>query len=164
MASGGENATHPTSKYCRDFLLAVLTICHQIVITPDVAEEWGRHQSNFARKWRVSMVAKKKLHIIRIEQSKELRDKIENAAKTENQKKAMLKDAHLIEAALAADKIVFSLDEIVRDLFSEATGNIRELRDILWANPDKEEDQCIIWLEGGARVEKKRLLGSVAKL
>jgi hypothetical protein len=33
---GAPNATFPTSKNCRDFLNAVLTICHRMVLTDDI--------------------------------------------------------------------------------------------------------------------------------
>lgn len=32
-AAGGPDATYPTSVHCRDFLQAVLDICHRVVIT-----------------------------------------------------------------------------------------------------------------------------------
>jgi hypothetical protein len=60
-SSGGEAATYPTSKHCRDFLKATLKICHRVVMTPDIMEEWRAHQSGFARRWRVSMEARKKV-------------------------------------------------------------------------------------------------------
>jgi hypothetical protein len=163
-ASGGKDAVNPTSKNCRDFLIAVLKICHQAVMTTEVYGEWKRHQSGFAYEWRVAMIARKKLQVEKVAQNSELRKRIESAAKNDRQVYEMLKDAHLIEAAIVTDKAIISLDELVRNLFSEATGNVKELRYILWVNPDKAEDQCIVWLEGGARVEKKRLLGSVVKL
>ncbi|MGA9382780.1 MAG: hypothetical protein WBV73_28800 [Phormidium sp.] len=50
-AAGGESAKSPTSKYCRDFLLAVLDISHRVVMTPDIRKEWDKHQSSFARTW-----------------------------------------------------------------------------------------------------------------
>ena len=39
-SAGGEEATHSTAKRCRDFLKAVLTICHRVVRTPDIDKEW----------------------------------------------------------------------------------------------------------------------------
>ena len=48
-AAGGEDATFPISVYCRDFLQAVLDISHRVVMTPDIRDEWNKHQSKSAR-------------------------------------------------------------------------------------------------------------------
>ncbi|MEW6130773.1 MAG: hypothetical protein AB1757_27335 [Acidobacteriota bacterium] len=158
-AAGGEETQNPTSKNCRGILIAVLKICHQIVMTLEVYEEWRKHQSNFANEWRASMVARKKLHIVRNTENTDLRYRIEETAKKARDRKAMLKDIHMIEAALASDRIVISLDEIVRTLFSEASQTVKELKTVAWSNPDKIDDHCLNWLEEGAKLEKKRLLG-----
>ena len=71
----------------------------------------------------------------------------------------MYKDACLIEAALATDRTVASLDESVRSLFRRAAGQVGELRAIVWVNPELEEDEPIPWLERGALAEPDRMLG-----
>jgi hypothetical protein len=158
-SSGDEHATYPTSKRCRDFLLAILDISHQAVMTTEIHNEWNKHQSGFARRWRVSMVARRKLCIVEAPLNKGLRAKIRQAAIRKRDRKVMLNDTHLIEAAIATDRIIISLDETVRILFSEATRNVGELRVIVWANPDKAEENCISWLRDGAKAERDRKLG-----
>jgi len=64
-----------------------------------------------------------------------------------------------VEAALAADLIVVSLDETVRGLLKGVSAQVTEVRPVTWANPDKEDEGCIAWLEGGAEVEGHRQLG-----
>ena len=71
----------------------------------------------------------------------------------------MYRDACLIEAALATDRTVASLDEQVRALFRQAADQVGELRAIVWVNPEREEDDPILWLERGAPVEPDRMLG-----
>src|SRR5579884_2623105 len=100
-AAGPEAAVHPTVKHCRDFLIAVLDVCHRTTFAPALTEEWKKHQSGFARQWRLSMFARKKIVQIDGLVNDELRRQLEGAAVDEKQKGAMLKDAHLIEAALA---------------------------------------------------------------
>ncbi|MCI0691209.1 hypothetical protein L0337_04275 [candidate division KSB1 bacterium] len=158
-ASGGEEATFPTSKNCRDFLIAVRTICHRIVMTTAIIEEWNNHQSNFTRRWRVSMEARKKVNRLNAPINKKLRDKIKEIATNEKAREAMFKDIHLVEAAKATDQIVVALDETVRDLFASISRSIGEMRNIVWVNPDKTEEQPISWLENGAKPEKRRMLG-----
>jgi hypothetical protein len=158
-AAGGEEATSPTSSRCRDFLTAVLRVCHKIVLTPALNEEWKRHLSNFTRKWRVSMEARKKVHREDDPPQHELRDKLEQAASGDKARETMLKDWHLVEAALLTDGTIVSLDDEVRGLFSVAATAVGELRPILWANPGKEEEEVFAWLEKGAPAEKERRLG-----
>src|SRR5215208_5859634 len=157
-SSGDEQATYPTSKRCRDFLLAILEISHQAVMTTEIQNEWNKHQSGFARRWRVSMVARRKLCIVDAPSNRDLRARIRRAAVKDMDGDAMLKDTHLIEAAIATDRIVISLDETVRVLFLEITDKVKELRIIVWANPDKTVENCISWLRDGAKAERNRKL------
>lgn len=159
-SAGSEDATNLVSKNCRDFLKAVRNICHRIVMTPDIKEEWNKHQSIFASRWRSSMVAKGKMEYRSdIMLDDELWSKVEDFANFDNQREAMIKDIRLIEAALATDKIVISLDDKVRNLFSKAAEQVDELKDIVWVNPAKPEEKAIEWLEKGAEAEIERKLG-----
>ena len=161
-SAGGEEATHPTPVNCRDFLLAVLEICHRVVMTREIQQEWNKHQSGFTRTWRRTMIAKKKLVIIgELTENKNLWDKIEKNTEKENDRQAMYKDFLLIEAALATDKIVISLDENAHSPFAKVSLKVGKLRDIMWINPDKvEEEQPIQWLKDNAPREQKRCLGN----
>jgi len=158
-ASGGEKATYPTAAATRDFLQAVLAICHKAVMTPAIRDEWDNHQSNFARKWRASMVARKKLNLVNLEEWKDLRQKIGLIDIPHASKTAMLKDCHLIEAAIATDRRIISLDAVARELFSAASHNIKEIKDVLWANPVTDSGQVMAWLKEGAPVQVKWQLG-----
>jgi len=158
-ASGGEDAKHPTPKRCRDFLKTVLSICHHVVMTPAISDEWKKHRSNFARKWYVSMAARKKVNLADIGADDRLRGKIKLHVTHEKDCEAMLKDIHLIEAALATDQIVISHDENARRLYIVTAVNISELKQVAWINPDRIEEQPIHWLENRAKPEKKRMLG-----
>lgn len=162
-SSGGEDATYPTSVHCRDFLQAVLDICHKFVMTPDIKEEWDKHQSVFALRWRRRMVAKGKFVFLKeVSEDKELWDKIDLIAATDRQRADMFKDLRLLEAAIATDKTVISLDDnTARTFFSQAASEINALKEIVWVNPDKvEEETPIEWLENGAKPESKRLLAT----
>ncbi|MEQ9486795.1 hypothetical protein [Coleofasciculus sp. F4-SAH-05] len=161
-SSGGEDAIHPTSIHCRDFLQAVLDICHKVVMTPDIKDEWDKHQSVFALRWRRRMVAKRKFVFLNVSVDKELWDKIYRIAGTDRQCAEMFKDLRLLEAAIATDKTVISLDDnTARTFFSQAAVDINALKEIVWVNPDKvEEETPIEWLQSGAKPESKRLLAT----
>ena len=71
----------------------------------------------------------------------------------------LLKDFHLIEAALQTDKTVISVDETVRLCFHTVAQRVHILKHIIWVNPCKDDELCIEWLHNGAESEQKRLLG-----
>jgi len=165
-SAGDEGATYPTSVYCRNFLKAVLDICHKVVMTPDIRDEWNKHESHFARTWRRQMVARRKLEFLDIPDNEELENKIyiiiETVTGSDKQQIEMIKDLRLIEAAIATDKIVISCDDnTARKFFSRAALQVDELKDIVWVNPTKvEEEKPIEWLEKGAEAQSDRLLGN----
>jgi hypothetical protein len=165
-ACGGPQAIHPTSMHCRDFLESVLNICHQVVMTSEIRNEWDKHQSRFALEWRKNMVAKRKLIPLKdLPLDQMLWKELEDSATTDKHRQQIVKDICLLEAALATDKIVISLDDnTARKYFSQAAQQIQSLqdslKDIIWVNPDHvEQEQPIAWLTKGAPYEENRTLG-----
>lgn len=106
------------------------------------------------------MVAKRRILFLDSCLDESLREQLAEAATSEPTRRAMVKDAHLIEAARAADRIVVSLDERARALFREAALAVSELRAVMWANPDNQEEGVVEWLDRGARRERPRELRS----
>ena len=159
-ASGSETATHPRAEHCRDFLNAVLSLSYRIVMTQKINSEWKNHQSRFARRWRVSMDARKKIDRINPSEDEELQDKVTTTATDKDEVEAMQKDFHLLQAALATDQTVISLDETIRGLFKRASQHVGEIRDIIWVNPDRPEEHPITWLQNGALPEAHRRLSA----
>jgi len=129
-----------------------------MVLSPEIQGEWNNHQSSFARQWRTSMVARKKVEFIASPRDDELRDKVKATLTKKKDQDAADKDMLLIEAALATDQVVTSTDEKVRELFRIAAQKVSELQEALWANPVTQYEETIEWLEGGAkRLERFRL-------
>ena len=109
--------------------------------------------------WRLSMVARRKVYHVNPAIDEALRNKIERTAIRESDLEAMRKDFCLIEAALATDKIVISLDEVVRTLFATAAGSVGEIRRVVWVNPDKT-DVLLFRIESrhhGANLDNKKI-------
>lgn len=159
-AAGDRDATHPTSSKCRAFLEAVHNICHGIVMTNDVFGEWSRHESRQSRKWRRTMIAKKsKRALLGNVLDLSLRSQIESYIQDERTRAIVSKDVCLIEAALASDLRIVSLDEAVRTRFAELSNTVKALRNIIWINPTNETEAPIPWLEQGAPAEDHRFLG-----
>jgi ABC-type iron transport system FetAB ATPase subunit len=81
-------------------------------------------------------------------------------AQSDKQRDAMAKDILLLEAALATDRRIVSLDEnTARKYYTQAAKTIPKLREIVWVNPDKPEEQPIEWLQAGAPADDFRMLG-----
>jgi hypothetical protein len=158
-AAGPEDASYPTAKHCRDFLLAVRDICHRATFTSELSDEWKEHQSGFARQWRYSMFARKKIGRLDTYVNESFRQDVDSLAVGDNQRRAMLKDAHLIEAALVQGMRIVAMDEIARGYFRAYAGCVKQVRKICWVNPDVPEEEALAWLQNGAPLEGLRMLG-----
>jgi len=160
-AAGGKTATAPTSTRCRDFLLTLQqgTEC-SVVMPRQLRDEWERHRSRFARTWLTAMASRRRVDFGAVPPSNKMRRKIERAAATKKREAdALLKDFHLIEAAIDNDRAVVSLDEIVRRLFKAAAQRVEAIRKVVWVNPVKPAEDAVEWLRGGAKAEAVRMLG-----
>ncbi len=159
-AAGGKDATASVSINCTEFLETFRdNTPNHLVMTLELSEEWDEHQSNFAAAWLANMIATRRFHYIVSLQNGTLYDEIIIIANQEKDVTAMLKDLHLLQAALETDKTVISLDETVRTLFAQASEKVGEIRKIIWVNPEKtEEEQPITWLKNGAPPETHRQL------
>jgi hypothetical protein len=87
-----------------------------------------------------------------------LRDGIAEHAPDENVAAIVLKDCHLVEAALATDRRVAALDDKVRNHLAGLLAAVPPLQSLLWVNPASEEEKVVEWLEAGAPDQKKRRL------
>ena len=129
-------------------------------MTPDLEDEWDRHQSNYAREWRVAMETEGLVYAVSPVEDQDLSRGILSTAQSTNNRRALDKDLHLIEAARATDDTVSSLDEKVRGLLREAARVIEGIRAIVWVNPAKTADEePLLWLRNGAPAEPECMLG-----
>ena len=138
VASAAGLTMKPASRRCRELLQAVLRICHRLAMSPSLRQEWNRHQSLFAARWLANMRSRGKVEDIAALQNEQLRAEAPGTASAQ-------KDLHPIEAALATDKIVISLDERARaELAVEAAA------EVMWVSPVDEGGHVIYWLKNGA--------------
>lgn len=159
-AAGGKTATAPISKDCRDFLETLRKETeHWIVLPPTLRDEWDKHRSNFAATWLVSMTSRRRVISDEVTPSGRMRRGIEKAAANQRDLRALRKDFHLVEAAIASDRTVISLDEIVRQLFKAAAKSVAAIQKVVWVNPAVRTEQPAAWLKKGAKPEAARMLG-----
>jgi len=159
--AGDRIRLRPEGKACREFLDAVLRVCHRIVTSEDIFSEWKEHAGSFAWKWLRCMAAAKKWERIAPQSMERLEQGVARTHATDAEREIMKKDLRLIDAALASDRCVVSLDK-VRTLFALTSATTAELRSVVWVNPDLPEDHPIEWLEQGAPAEEHRKLGGDA--
>ncbi|HQL88132.1 MAG TPA: hypothetical protein PLH67_10995 [Lentisphaeria bacterium] len=122
---------HPVSSACRECLLSILEICHRVALTEPIREEWGRHLSRFSRKWKYRMAARRKLPTV----DKTAPLKWRRDAYSEPAKAAIDKDKGLLEAALATDRVIVTLDDSRRNALAERREGQELLRRTKWINP-----------------------------
>ncbi len=104
------------------------------------------------------MMARKKVQSVDVSPHFSLKKRIER----EVGKKYLAdveKDRRLIEAALATEQRVASLDDLVREYLRDHHTKLTEVRSICWVNPCAPEERAIAWLQAGAPIERARTLG-----
>jgi hypothetical protein len=108
------------------------------------------------------MTARKRLTLLPDVKLPGLRRKLRRNAGKKKDLDAMLKDAHLLEAALATDRIVASLDDLVRALFAGASKkDVREISRIMWINPHPNCSDVSNWLAEGGKDDNSRFLSNM---
>ena len=136
VARAAGETIHPVSRCCRETLESILRICHRVMMTPALSDEWKRNESRFARRWLMSMYARRK--VIRIEMPS-FSFRIEEAANLkENECEALIKDKHLIELSMEGDGIIYSIDDTVAKIWDKCYKKINAPKIISWKNPTKE--------------------------
>lgn len=147
------------AEACRETLLVVGQL-HRIVFSQEGWEEWDRHESRFAGQWRRQMVARRRVIFLAEEAVNEaFRETLSQVSLPDRARRALVKDAHLAEAADATDRIIISRDEKVRSHFRSVCSEVPLLKEILWANPEIETEEVATWIRAGARMERRRKLG-----
>ncbi|RZK23797.1 MAG: hypothetical protein EOO63_17510 [Hymenobacter sp.] len=156
VARSASESQHPVSDTCRQVLEAMMTNQHRVVLSATQYWEWQKHQSGYAKAWLTRMMGKKLHVVLTPEPDSGLTDTIHKLECTDKARAEMLKDAHLLESALATDHAVVSQETNVLGLFTAHAQSLRIPRPVAWVNPVEDAVACIIWLEAGAAVKAVR--------
>lgn len=140
---------HPVSKNARLILEMVREKGHRLVQSRALKAEHDKHQSRFAATWRGNMVARKQWVLIDVPEDADLRERLAVAQNPESTKDeiAVLKDAHLLEAAAASGHRVISNDTTAKLLFQKACPLPDPHGRILWADTTALPEECVRWVE-----------------
>jgi hypothetical protein len=143
-----------TSFRSRVFLQAVRDVSHRVVITPAINAEWKEHMSQWTAEWFTAMTSRKKVERIVVEQDQQLRACIRAAGFGTRQVLEVEKDAHLVEAALATDRVVCSLEVHAPRNFRRVAESHGPIRNLTWADINLEPWVIADWLRRGARAKR----------
>jgi hypothetical protein len=141
VALSASETDNPVSKSCRDTLICILKICHKMVMTKAIREEWKRHAKRFSWKWRYSMFARKKIKDF---EDVDLPDvSIKQSKLTQHDLGVLEKDLLLIKAACAGDGIIITRDEEIIDIWLRYKEHIKTPKTIRWINPIHDNPECL---------------------
>jgi hypothetical protein len=149
---------------CREFLTAILRICHKLVWSQDIKQEWDKHASRFTSSWLAAMQSKRKIVRIAVDLDKqdELIELIDDADDwPASWREGAKKDVLLVSAAWEADELIASADDRVRELFGRLAAKSAPLGRTVWINPRSPSDEPLRWLESGARRSRNKRLSAV---
>lgn len=129
---------------------------HSTVFDPRLTKEWSDHETLFAYRWRASMRSRRR--VVNLQELPPLpwERRLHRLGLRPTQKSALEKDLHLIRAAAATDETILSRDRRALGLFCEACSGLPDLGRIVWANPDRPEEEVLVWLRAGAKPEESR--------
>lgn len=136
-SSGG--TVHPVSRACREALEAIKRICHHVVSTPEIREEWRDHQSRYSSDWIVSMYSRKKVTPLNSVQSGDLSRAIERSPMQPTDQEIVEKDALIINAALASDMIIVTQDGELQRAMAKYPRLASIASRITWVNPEDDD-------------------------
>lgn len=142
---------HPFSKNARLILEKIRDGGHRLVQTPALKQEHDKHQSRLAKQWRGSMVSRKQWVPKRPSEDTSLREHLvkaqsETAPKDEV---AVIKDAHLLEAAASSDLRIVSRDTTAKQLFQKGCPLPEPYGRIQWADATLNPDETLLWIKQG---------------
>jgi predicted nucleic acid-binding protein len=160
IAAGESN--HPISSLSRQFLDEAINGDHILVLTKEIEQEWKNTEKPRAYFWLRRFYAKGKRKYLWLGddcKDADLRDALDQAAYSDKARIAMLEDVHLLEASLATDYNVISLDQTVRKIFVKVTLQVEKIQEIVWVNPGDSDENGMTWLQSGCPAEHSRQLG-----
>lgn len=144
---------HPSSRLARQALEAIRSGKHRLVLCGPLQREYKQNESLFARRWRSNMVARKQLQRWDYVEDSALRNLLVDVLPEDatSQRTAVLKDAHLLEAAAATGQRIVSKDAKAKALFQKACPKLKEHGRLLWGDLTEQPEGTIEWIAQGCK-------------
>lgn len=164
IAQSAGTSDVPESLYCRECLNAVRDSGHIAVFSDQLLSEWHEHASSLSRRWRKSMVARRRIERAEGEEFGELLNRACACLAKNKWREAFVKDFHMVRAALATDRTILSKETEFPKLLAIAASSIRVFSTIVYGNPAIDGDDCVAWIASGAKPEETRRIDAWGKL
>jgi len=161
LARACSTSTRTPAPECLSFLDTLLEVCHRVVVSDELMEEWNRHtKSNAAfNRWLRRMFGRHKVKRCGTTEDEQLSRLVSARATSEEERDALRKDLHLVATARRYTARIASLDERARKAFSRLSAHDESLAIITWVNPKQDSEVLIDWLRSGAPADHDRFLG-----
>ncbi len=163
IANAASEKLQQISKNCSNFLIVFRKNKYKMALSKKISKEWRDHQTEFSLKWQTTMRQKGLVLPIDNDEDFALQDAIVEYAESIDIRKIMIKDLHLIVVAMKTDKTIFALDDKARFHFMKISNFIQSFKNIIWVNPNKQDEDVIKWLNNGAKIENERMLENYKK-
>lgn len=161
QAAGMPTSGDAAALWCTDTLTWVREICHPVVLTAEVIEEWNRHQSSAGAEWYAWVLSRPhKQHRLKSAKLRDLRREVSAVLAGRSERQVALKDIHLVEAAIKARAPIISLEWRAANVLAGITADVPRLAQVCWVNVGAvAPDRMRRWLEDGAADRPEWRLG-----
>ncbi|MBI4567042.1 MAG: hypothetical protein HY719_01445 [Planctomycetes bacterium] len=139
VARGAGRTEAPLGKQCRRTLKEICNVCHRILMTPEIKEQWNREASDFARKWKTRMQSLNK--IVRVGSRALLTNppvEIDTAAISQNDRVPIEKDKFLIQAAVRGERVIVTGDRSFQESWQRHADKFPHVPKITWFCPGRD--------------------------
>lgn len=134
-SSGDGNNRSQVSTDCHLYLKSVEDCRHSAAFDSRLAEEWDKHQSGYARKWRYGMLSRDKI-AFSDEKTYHISKALESQAIDEFIRNIITKDIHLAEIAIQFDFVIATKDKkFIRAIFQNCL-DIPVISQLYWHSPE----------------------------
>jgi predicted nucleic acid-binding protein len=141
----------PNAANARMILESIQQCGHYIVMAKPINDEYKRHQSKFAGRWKNQMISQMRAKFVHYKENPTLRALLIQALPDDNDaaEAAVIKDAHLLEVALEHGQRIVSKDKKAKNNFQHACAIKGDHRSLLWADATEKPTEVIEWIKNG---------------
>lgn len=158
--AAGRGEGNPPAPACIAALEAIYAAGLHVAMSAELNSEWQRHQKEYASKWLVRMIGRKRFHACNAQWGGVVSLLSEAEDLPGNASREVAKDAHVVGLAMVTDRRVLSLDTRQRALLARLLARLPELCDLYWISPTESGTED--WLCAGAPEDAARALRGFA--
>lgn len=144
----GKLGANSPAPQCVAALKAISGADLRTAMSLELKEEWGRHAGEYARRWLSNMIARKRFMFSGAVWAGSADLERAADALSSSERRAVIKDAHVVALAMSVGRRVLSLDDEQRRLLSKLAPVVTLLKSLHWVNPVRAG--AIDWLRAGA--------------